>query len=198
MPIQYKPENHHRRSIRLAGYNYKQSGAYFVTIVTQNRNCLLGDITAGEIVLNDTGQIAQASWNGLSSRFPVVSLDYFVVMPNHIHGIIMVGAPFIAANSTPHNNVAIFREGAMNRAPTLGEIIRAYKAASARVIRQTVKPDFAWQRNYYEHIIRGEESLNRIRQYILENPLRWSIDRENPEASNPEPEDAWEETGKTR
>jgi hypothetical protein len=91
MPIQYNPENHHRRSIRLAGYNYKQSGAYFVTIVTQNRTCLLGDITAGEIVLSDTGQIAQASWKGLSSRFPVVSLDFFVVMPNHIHGNIMVG-----------------------------------------------------------------------------------------------------------
>jgi len=198
MPIQYNPENHHRRSIRLAGYNYKQSGAYFVTIVTQNRTCLLGDITAGEIVLSDTGQIAQASWNGLSSRFPVVSLDFFVVMPNHIHGIIIVGAPLIAPNSTPHNNVSIFREGAMNRAPTLGEIVRAYKAASARMIRQTVNPDFAWQRNYYEHIIRGEESLNRIRQYILENPSRWSIDRENPEPSNPEPENAWEETGKTK
>jgi REP element-mobilizing transposase RayT len=91
------------------GIHYKQSGAYFVTIVTQNRTCLLGDIMDGEIVLNDTGQIAQASWNGLPSRFPVVSLDFFVVMPNHIHGIIMVGAPFIAPNSTLHNNAAIFR-----------------------------------------------------------------------------------------
>ena len=81
----------------------------------------------------------------------------------------------------------------MNRAPTLGEMVRTYKAASTRMIRQTANPEFAWQRNYYEHIIRNEESLNRIRQYILENPSRWVIDRENPAASNPEAENPWEE-----
>ena len=127
LAIQYNPEKHHRRSIRLTGYDYKQSGAYFVTIVTRNRICLFGDITDGEIVLNDTGRIAEVSWVGLSSRFPTVSLDSFVVMPNHIHGIITVGAQFIApdsdsvqfiaAASAPYNHVGIAQEGAMNRGP---------------------------------------------------------------------------------
>ncbi len=81
----------------------------------------------------------------------------------------------------------------MNRAPTLGEIVRTYKAASTRMIRQTANLEFAWQRNYYEHVVRNEESLNRIRQYIMENPARWAIDRENPDTSNPEPENPWEQ-----
>ena len=79
----------------------------------------------------------------------------------------------------------------MNRAPTLGEIIRTYKAFSTRMIRKTVNPDFAWQRNYYEHVIRDEESLNRIRKYITDNPARWGFDPENPTATAPEPKDAW-------
>ncbi len=91
-----------------------------------------------------------------------------------------------------YNHVGIAREGAINRAPTLGEIIRTYKAASTRMIRQAVNADFAWQRNYYEHVIRNDESLDRIRQYILENPARWAIDRENPDTPNPERENPWE------
>ena len=201
LAILYNPEKHHRRSIRLTGYDYRQSGAYFVTIVTQNRICLFGDVLNGEIVLNDTGRIAQASWVGLSSRFPTVVLDSFVVMPNHIHGIIIVGAQFIAPGSAQfiapgpvlHNQAGIAQEGAMNRAPTLGEIVRAYKTASTRLIRQTANADFAWQRNYHEHIVRSDESLNHIRQYILENPSRWAMDRENRDASTPEPESAWRE-----
>ena len=105
LATQYNPEKHHRRSIRLTGYDYKQSGAYFVTIVTRNRLCLFGDISDGEMVLSDTGRIAEVSWVGLSSRFPTVSLDSFVVMPNHIHGIITVGAQFIAPDSIPYNSL---------------------------------------------------------------------------------------------
>ena len=152
--------------------------------------------------LSDTGTIAAVSWEGLSSRFPTVSLDSFVVMPNHIHGIIIVGAQFIAPNSDSVNSLRphLYRatksvsaqEGAMNRAPTLGEIIRTYKAASTRMIRQTANLEFAWQRNYYEHVVRNEESLYRIRQYILENPARWAMDWENPDNSNPGPENPWE------
>ena len=189
--VKYDPEIHHRRSLRLTDYDYGQCGAYFVTIVTQHRMCMLGDISEGVIVPNDTGQITQASWMGLSSRFPDVSLDSSVVMPNHIHGIIIVGAQFIAPGPTPSNRASIVQEGAINRAPTLGEIIRTFKAASTRMIRKTVNPDFVWQRNYYEHVIRNEESLNRIRQYILDNPARWSFDPENPTATSPEPKDAW-------
>jgi putative transposase len=158
---QYNSEKHHRRSIRLTGYNYSQSGIYFVTICTRNRESLFGVLIDDAVRLNDSGRLASVVWKELPSRFPTVSLDCFVVMPNHIHGIITVGAQFIAPDSVqfiapasaPHNHVGIAQEGAMNRAPTLGEIIRTYKAASTRMIRQTANLEFAWQRNYYEHVV---------------------------------------------
>ena len=187
----YNPDKHHRRSIRLKGYDYRQAGAYFVTICTKNRACWFGAVADGEMQLNDAGRAAQASWDELPIRFPNLRLDVFVVMPNHIHGIIIVGAQFIApGNSSPSRSDGA-RQGAMNRAPTLGEIVRTFKAVSTRVIRQTIIPDFAWQRNYYEHVIRDEDSLNRIRQYILDNAGRWAFDRENPVVTTPEPEEAW-------
>jgi putative transposase len=188
---QHDPAHHHRRSIRLKGFNYTQPAAYFVTICTQERACFFGDVVDGEMQLNDAGHAVQASWNELPARFQSVVLDAFVVMPNHIHGIVIVGAQFIApTNATPAPSDGT-GQGAINRAPTLGEIVRTYKAASTRLIRRTVNPDFAWQRNYYEHVIRNEESLNRIRQYILDNPARWAFDRENLAATTPEPENAW-------
>ena len=173
---------------------------YFVTICTRNRECLFGLLTYDEVRLNDSGHLASVAWKELPSRFPTVSLDSFVVMPNHIHGIIIVGAQFIAPNSTqfiapdsvPRNQIGNSQDDAINRAPTLGEIVRTYKAASTRMIRQTANLEFAWQRNYYEHVVRNEESLYRIRQYILENPARWAMDWENPDNSNPEPENPWE------
>jgi putative transposase len=186
VPNQYNPEKHHRRSIRLQEFDYKQAGAYFVTICTQNRECFFGVAADGEIQLNDAGRLVQASWRELASRFADVSLDAFVVMPNHIHGIVVLGAQIIASPAAQDKN-----QGVMNHAPTLGEIVRAYKASSTRRIRSTANANFAWQRNYYEHVIRDEESLNRIRQYILDHPVRWDIDRENPQATTLEPENAW-------
>lgn len=187
--MNYGPDKHHRRSIRLKGYDYAKSGAYFVTICTQNRVCLFGAVANGEMQLNNAGQVAKRTWDALTEQFPSVRLDAFIIMPNHVHGIVMVGAQFIAPS---HGfGTATINQGVMNHAPTLGEIVRAYKAASTRLIRQAGTPDFAWQRNYYEHIVRDEESLNRIRQYILDNPARWEFDRENPAATAPEPEYAW-------
>jgi REP element-mobilizing transposase RayT len=180
----------------LKGYDYKQPGAYFVTICTQNRACLLGAVVDGEMQLSNAGEIAKAAWNELPARFPSVRLDAFIVMPNHAHGIIAVGAQFIAVGAQFIVVGAQFiapslNPGVMNHAPTLGQMIRAYKAVSTRSIRLAVNRDFAWQRNYYEHVIRDEEALDRIRQYILGNPNRWEFDRENPAATNPEPEDPW-------
>ena len=112
-------------------------------------------------------------------------------MPNHIHGVILVGAQFIApADSLPNPGEDSAR-GTIDRLPTLGEIIRAYKAMSTLEIRRTVKADFSWQRNYYEHVVRTDESLNRIREYIVNNPIQWDFDRENPAVITPEPENAW-------
>lgn len=169
-------QRRHRRSVRLRGYDYSQTGAYFVTICTKDRACWLGEISEGFMHLNGAGHIVEAAYQGLSGRFPGVTIDECVAMPNHIHGIIMVGAQFIAPVFSDAD------QGAINRAPTLGDVVRAFKAVSTRQIRMHANPRFAWQRNYYEHVIRDDISLNRIRQYIEENPLQWALDRENPDA----------------
>ena|SRR6266850_4229294 len=189
--MKYGGEKHNRRSIRLSGHNYTQSGAYFVTVCTQNRACLFGAVVDCEMQLNDAGRIVQKAWSGLPGRFSQINVDSFVVMPNHIHGIIVVGAQFIAPSNTFSNRVEEAAPGTMNHTPTVGEIIRTYKAVSTRAIRCTVNVDFRWQRNYYEHIVRNEESLNHIRQYIVDNPIRWDLDRDNPAVITPEPKDAW-------
>jgi REP element-mobilizing transposase RayT len=189
--MEYDGEQHNRRSIRLSGYDYARSGAYFVTVCIQNRSCLFGSIVNGEMKLNNAGRIAQEVWEELPARFPQVGIDGFIVMPNHIHGILMVGAQFIAPSDSPFDVIKNPARSVIGRAPALGEIIRAYKAISTRKIRPTVKADFRWQRNYYEHIVRNEESLNRIREYILNNPIQWDVDRENPAATTSEPENAW-------
>ena len=172
-----------RRSIRLKDFDYSQSGAYFVTIVTHQRRCFFGEVAGGDVQLSEAGRIVNEMWQRLSERFDNVSADSFVVMPNHVHGIVTVGAQLIAPDGAG--------DGAMNRAPTLGQIIRAVKAASTYRIRQSTGLEALWQRNYYEHVIRDGKSLDRIRRYIAENPARWQFDPNNPNASSPDPEDAW-------
>ena len=161
------PERHHRRSIRLRGFDYSQPGAYFVTVVTQERACLFGEVARGEIRLNEYGEIVRAYWNDLPRHYPNVGLDAFCVMPNHVHGIIVLVRAGFKPAPTGH---------------ALTEIIRAFKTFSARRINAIRKRQRValWQRNYYEHIIRDGDSLDRIRNYIAENPLRWDSDRENP------------------
>ena len=181
--MKYDPARHRRRSIRLRGYDYSQAGAYFVTIVTRNRECLFGEVVEDLMRLNDAGRMVAQCWHELAAHFPHLELDEFVVMPNHVHGIITVGAPFMA----PYGPGAI-NQGAINRAPTgLGEIVRSFKAVATRRIRQAGVLAFAWQRNYYEHIIRDEASLNRIREYIANNPLQWELDRENQNVQQRQP-----------
>ena len=169
-----------RRSVRLQGYDYSQPGAYFVTVCTRGRECLFGSVVNYEMQLNDVGRTVWLVWQELPKRFVGITLDAFTVMPNHIHGIIFVGAQFIAPS---HPTSA--ERGAMNRAPTLGEIVRTYKAISTRLIRQSIKAGFVWQRNYFEHVIRDDHSLERIRDYIVNNPARWDEDEENPEHQTP-------------
>ena len=168
----HDPERRHRRSIRLKGYDYAQAGAYFVTVCTQDRVCLFGNVVDGKMRLNAVGQMVQAAWGDLPNHYPHVELDEFVIMPNHVHGIIFI----VGAGFKPAPTIPIKCHG-------LAEIVRAFKTFSARRINQHLGMSGVpvWQRNYYEHIIRDESSLNRIRQYILDNPLRWTLDRENPD-----------------
>jgi len=165
-------EKHRRRLIRLREYDYKQAGAYFITVVAHGRAVLFGEIAGGETRLNEFGQIVERAWADLPEHYLNVQCDAFVVMPNHIHGIIMLGEPIVEAGLKP----------APTRRHELPEIVRALKTFSARRINEMRHTPRAsvWQRNYYEHIIRGDRELLRVREYILNNPLDWENDRENP------------------
>src|SRR5438128_7480443 len=167
-----------RRPMRLKDYDYSSPGAYFITITTADRACLFGAIAHGEVRLNVAGCIVQRVWNELPAHYPDVETDEFVIMPNHFHGVVVLLDPItVGAGLKP----APSRHG-------IPEIVRAFKTFSARPINEMRRaPGVSiWQRNYFETVIRNEQSLNRIRQYILDNPARWEFDRENPEATNPE------------
>ena len=184
----FNPDIHHRRSIRLPDYDYSREGAYFVTICAHERECLFGEAGDGRVVMNSNGRIVLEAWHDLPQHYPQVALDSFVVMPNHVHGIIVinnpVGAQFIApesANPAPGHRGAL-NQGAMNRAPTVGAIVRAFKARCTHAINQSRNAPGVpvWQRNYYERVIRDDRELAGIRQYIAENPVRWEEDINHP------------------
>jgi len=174
------PHRLNRHSIRLRGYDYTQAGLYFLTICAYRGQCLFGKIRNGKMLFNEAGRIVLRVWQALPARFPSVSLDTWVVMPNHFHGIIVLQG----AGLTP-------MKGAASSAPTpgrvaLGRIARAFKSLSAiqvnRKLGRTGSP--LWQRNYYERVIRRGADLDDIRRYIAENPSRWAEDPENPAASS--------------
>lgn len=180
----FNPKKHHRRSIRLPGYDYAQTGLYFVTICTKNRECLFGEIVGGSMRLNEYGQIVAQCWQWLSHRYPYVGLDEWVVMPNHLHGIVVIDTHDGGGSRTAPTGTTI----PMGITPTngikrksLGCLIGAFKTVSTKhinVIRNTPGAP-VWQRNYYERIVRNEKALINIRRYIAENPLRWAFDAEN-------------------
>jgi REP element-mobilizing transposase RayT len=178
---------HRRRSIRLKGYDYSQAGAYFITVCTQGRACLFGDVVGEEMRLNDAGRVVQAIWDALPGHFPFVELDEFVVMPNHVHGVVWIADAErrgVACNApTNRRNASVSRMAEISpKSGSLAAIIRSFKSAATKRINEWRDAPGApvWQRNYYEHIIRDEESLDRIRQYIIDNPAQWAMDRENP------------------
>ena len=170
--MKYDPAKHRRRSIRLKGFDYSEPGAYFVTVVSRNRELLFGEVWDGELRLNDTGRVVQAAWYDLSNHFAELSLDAFVVMPNHVHGIIELHVPGRAGLKPAPTKIS----------PGLFEVVRAFKTFSARSVNKLrgTQGSAVWQRNYYEHVIRVETELDRIREYITNNPTQWEIDRENP------------------
>lgn len=170
-----------RRSVRLKGYDYATEGSYFVTVCTHGRASCLGSIQDSGIVLTEFGRIVQEQWNALPRRFPAITLDESVVMPNHVHGIVAVGAPLAGAPSRDKDSPSISaRDGATVKvAPTLGRIIGAFKSICVQACLEWIamhEPGRQlgplWQRGYYEHVIRDELDLDRIRKYIAENPTR--------------------------
>jgi REP element-mobilizing transposase RayT len=198
--LKFDPHIHHRRSILLKDYDYSQPGAYFITLVTKSRVTLFGEIIEGQMVLNRYGEIAHGTWIDLPRHYPHVVLDAFVIMPNHIHAIIVLrdndvgrGGSIQLFNSTPIKTTSDrFRTHAGEETRPyynatshgLPEIVRAFKSFSARRINKMRRSTglTVWQRNYYERIIRNQAELDSIRLYIMDNPRRWAADQENPQS----------------
>jgi putative transposase len=229
----YNPSIHHRRSIRLPGYDYAQEGAYFVTIVTAQRECLFGEVVEAAVRLSPLGMVAAACWQAIPQHFPGVEIDAWVIMPNHVHGIIVLPGPAAVGGASGADAAASASVGAQHAAPlpiaplpdvtapppapvgaqhaaplpiapppvvpaplpdvpapdvpritpgSLGAIVRSFKSAVTKQAREVAwMPGVPfWQRNYYEHIVRNERQLERLRRYIDENPERWELDCENP------------------
>ncbi len=183
-----------RRSIRLPDYDYADPGVYFVTVCTHEHECLFGDVSDGEVALNEFGQIVSHEWARSADIRDELSLADFVVMPNHLHGIVRLGLG-------AHGRLAAQdRVGAHGRAPlrrdtpsgdagslhrpgrSLGSFIAGFKSAVTKRINlaRGTPGEPVWQRNYYEHIVRDEDDLLRIRQYIQDNPLKWDSDEYHP------------------
>jgi putative transposase len=169
---------HHRRSTRLQHFDYSQAGAYFVTVVTYERTSLFGNIVNGEMWLSDVGRLVQSVWYDLPMHYQRVGCDAFVIMPNHIHGVIVLTDVAVGAGLKPAPTSRPMRHG-------LSEIVRGLKTFSARRINKIRNTPGAsvWQRNYFEHVVRSEAELSRIREYVVNNPLQWELDIENPAQS---------------
>jgi REP element-mobilizing transposase RayT len=175
----YNPEIHHRHSIHLKGYDYSKAGLYFITICTQNRECVFGKIAEAEMNMNGYGRIVETEWLNLKIKYPNIELYEFVVMPNHFHGILQiaaVGAGFARPNNKTRPNANTDEDGAGEPRPypTLGNMVAYFKYQTTKQINLPVK---LWQRNYYEHIIRDEQSYQNISCYIIHNPEKWQDDK---------------------
>jgi putative transposase len=154
-----------RRSIRLPGYDYSQQGVYFVTVCCERKTCLFGRIHADQMICNEAGKMVRIQWLSLPNRFPGLRLDECVVMPNHFHALLILDA----------------------KSQTVGQIVGAWKSLTTNCyidgVRAAGWPPFPrrlWQRNYWEHIVRSDEALVNVRDYITSNPAHWEKDGERP------------------
>ena len=206
----FDPQKHHRRSIRLKGYDYSQEGAYYVTIVTWQREFLFGEIVNQEMMLSPYGEIVQKWWQEIPVHFSNVETGAFVIMPNHVHGVIYIlderrGTVSVPRDNQNHNKMDLFElknkplelGDEMNknvsasmggvtpplRVPTLGQVVAYFKYQSTKEMNTVENAGTVtkfWQRNYYEHVIRNENDLQNKTDYIESNPLLWDEDDENP------------------
>jgi putative transposase len=178
-----------RKSMRLINYDYSQAGAYFVSLCTQNRICIFGEINKGQMILNDIGKMIQFQWERLPSRSPSIEMDEFIVMPNHLHGIIFLNDPG-AVEEDSHSGIMNASDEGSEKC-SLGIVIGTFKSITTNeYIDRVNKKSWApfdkrlWQRDFYDHIIRNSKELDAIRKYIALNPLRWELDRDNPSSDH--------------
>jgi len=185
-----------RKPLRLKEYDYSLPGSYFVTVCTKDRVDLFGDIENGIIEENEHGRIVRTCWEKLPNHYPMIMLDEFVVMPNHVHGIIIIDNPVGVIHESPLQMNKLAR-----RQMLLPKIVGRFKqniAKQINIMRGTYR-ETVWQRNYYEHIIRNEKSLYRIREYIRTNPEQWTWDKENTLYQDTDEFDRWlNEKGKQK
>ena len=193
----YNPNIHHRKSIRLKGYDYSQAGLYFITICVKDRECLFGKIIDGKMNFNDGGKIADECWLKISEHFLNVVLHEYIVMPNHVHGIIelkrvdaicnqisnnvgtrhIVSLPDNSESSVGTSHVMSQHNQFSKPIPgSISVIIQQYKSSVTRFVNKTNVSHFRWQSRFYEHIIRDEKSYHRISEYIINNPKNWKDD----------------------
>ena len=186
MECQSKPKR--RKSIRLKNFNYSNAGAYFVTICSQDMACLFGDVLRGETVLNEVGEMIRTAWSEIPYYFKNVQLDGFVLMPNHFHGIVwLIEAPVgVGPRADPREALGELGQPRGVAPTALFDIVYQFKSLTTNKYIQGVKTKYykpfnkrLWQRNYYERVIRNEEELNNIRQYIMDNPKKWDDDKYN-------------------
>lgn len=201
------PPTNRRRTISVRGYDYTQGGAYFITICTRDRECFLGKVVNGMVQLNETGRLVESVWLQTATVRPEIELDAYVVMPNHFHAIFFIhespGVPGATRRVAPTKNHSASAgkpcRPAGPKPKSVGAIIGQFKSLVTKRINLTQQhlDGFVWQRNYYEHVIRDEESLNRIREYIATNAPRWDLDRENLQAAGKDAFDDWLATFKS-
>lgn len=207
----YNPDKHHRQSIRLKGYDYAQPGFYFITMCTHYRKRLFGEIMNGVMVLNELGNITHQYWQEIPNHFPHATLDEFIVMPNHVHGIIVIhgvagdggNRVMVETINDDDDRMMVETAGANNHSPlhpppyvhptnphthptessqprgtskTIGSIVRGFKIGVTKWAHQNTSIHTVWQRNYHDRIIRDQQALQRIRQYIIHNPAKWESD----------------------
>ena len=191
--MKYNPQIHHRRSIRLQDYDYSSEGAYFVTICARHRECLFGEIQNEQMILNEYGKIVEQCWLDLPNHYHNIVLDAYIIMPNHFHGIIFItdnvdnvrAIHELPQHELPQHELPLQssqQSSQQRRKMLLPKIIGRFKMNAAKQINQ-IRNTLGipvWQRNYYEHIIRNEESLNNIRNYIVNNPSKWYDVEYNP------------------
>lgn len=181
----YNPSKHHRRSIRLKGYDYSQAGLYFITLCCQHRACLFGQIHNGLMHLNDAGTMIRNEWIKLPERFTNITLHEYIVMPNHFHAIMeIVGATLVVdPNETGECNTHGQPQGIAPTGKPVGDMVGAFESITTVEYIRGVKNNNwqtfdkkLWQRNYWEHIIRNEQSYLKISEYIVNNPANWNND----------------------
>ena len=169
---------HNRKPNRMSGYDYSQDNLYFVTSCVENRVCCFGEIISQKMILNEYGKIAEKQWHWLCEQYPYVQLHEFVVMPNHIHGIIEINCSIVDVGTG--RDLSLHQQNdpfTQIKIKSLSELMGAFKTTTSKQIHLIGNKSFAWQRSFHDHIIRDEKSFNRISNYISHNPSKWELDQ---------------------